>query len=137
MLQFSNFSYRQILEDPPRIPRRLELTTQRFLKRLLTKDPNKRLGSPALGGPAAIRNHTFFIDTDWFNTYLRKTKPPLQSYMNISCELDLTHFDNLPVKNDLESAKLYDDDNDDQMMVDNLVDNQVFKNFSYCDPGFI
>ena len=137
---FSEFGYRQIMEDPPRIPRRLELNTQRFLKRLLTKDPDKRLGSPNLGGHKAIRDHSFFKDIDWFNTYLRKTQPPLFSYItrSIDSELDLAHFDNLPAKDDLESGKLYQDDDDEMDTDDNDVEyNQLFKNFSYCDSDFI
>ena len=137
---FSEFAYRQIMEDPPRIPRRLELNTQRFLKRLLTKDPDKRLGSPNLGGHKAIRDHSFFKDIDWFNTYLRKTQPPLFSYItrSIDSELDLAHFDNLPAKDDLESGKLYQDDDDEMDTDDNDVEyNQLFKNFSYCDSDFI
>ena len=127
------------MEDPPRIPRRLELNTQRFLKRLLTKDPSKRLGSPQLGGHKAIRDHNFFNDTDWFNTYLRKTSPPLFSYItrSIDSELDLAHFDNLPAKDDLESGKLYEDDDETDTDENDLEYNQLFKNFSYCDPDFI
>ena len=112
-----------------RIPKRLEINTQRLLKRLLTKDPYRRLGSPKLGGHMAIRNHPFFKDTDWFDTYLRKVKPPLQSYIanNIKSDNDLTNFDNLP---DAKEEITMTEDNDNEL------ENELFRNFSYCDPDF-
>ena len=72
---------------------------------------------------------SFFKDTDWFDLYLRKVKPPLQTYIlnNIKSDNDLTCFDNLPDAK--EEIQMTEDDN-------NQLENELFRNFSYCDPDF-
>ena len=46
-----------------------------LLKRLLEKNPNKRLGG---GGRDAeeIKEHPYFKDINWKNVYDKKIKPP-------------------------------------------------------------
>ena len=103
-----------------------------FCSKLLTKDPKGRLGHPSLGGPSAIREHDFFTDINWVDLYLKKTEPPLKSFMNIKSDLDLNNFDNLPDQNDKDNAKFMAE-NDNHTEDDS---NGLFKNFSYVDPNF-
>ena len=71
-----------------------------FFSKLLNKNPERRLGHPELGGPLAIREHDFFTDINWVDMYLKKTEPPLKSFMTIKSDLDLINFDNLPDDNE-------------------------------------
>ena len=71
-----------------------------FSSKLLNKNPERRLGHPELGGPLAIREHDFFTDINWVDMYLKKTEPPLKSFMTIKSDLDLINFDNLPDDNE-------------------------------------
>ena len=94
-----------------------------FFSKLLNKNPERRLGHPELGGPLAIREHDFFTDINWVDMYLKKTEPPLKSFMTIKSDLDLINFDNLP---------------DDNEQVRNIFTNlliQVVKKIQIC-PGF-
>ena len=58
------------------------------------------MGHPELGGTLAIREHDFFTDINWVDMYLKKTEPPLKSFMTIKSDLDLINFDNLPDDNE-------------------------------------
>ena len=79
----------------------------------------------------AIRNHPFFDNTDWFNLYLRKTKPPLHEYIanNIKSEIDLTNFDNLPDTEKVEK----DDLTENELRFDDLDENEFGNEFPYCE----
>lgn len=44
---------------------------------LLEKNPEIRLGSPALGGVNSIKNHIWFKGTDWDKVLNKKLKPPI------------------------------------------------------------
>ena len=103
-----------------------------FSSKLLNKDPEKRLGHPELGGPSAIREHEFFTDINWMDLYLKKTTPPLQSFMNIKSDIDLNNFDNLPDHNEQDNAKFMTEN--EGQADDDL--NGLVKNFSYIDPNF-
>ncbi len=47
------------------------------LLQLLTRDPEKRLGSGS-DGAAAIRKHPFFVDLDWTKLEARQVDPPFR-----------------------------------------------------------
>ena len=103
-----------------------------FCSKLLNKDPEKRLGTPDMGGPSAIRDHEFFEDINWVDLYLKKIEPPFKAFMKIKSETDLINFDNLPDHNEQDNANFMAE-RDDQIK-DDL--NGLFKNFSYLDPNF-
>lgn len=48
-----------------------------IIQRLLTSDPEQRLGSQSLGGIQAIKDHPFFEGVDWDNIFT-STAPPLK-----------------------------------------------------------
>merc|ERR1711962_1359679 len=124
--------YNKILHEPICIPARIDLVTRKFLRKLLIKDPEKRLGTPDMGGPSAIRDHEFFEDINWVDLYLKKIEPPFKAFMKIKSETDLINFDNLPDHNEQDNANFMAE-RDDQIK-DDL--NGLFKNFSYLDPNF-
>jgi len=124
--------YNKILNEPICIPARIDLVTRKFLRKLLIKDPEKRLGTPDMGGPSAIRDHEFFEDINWVDLYLKKIEPPFKAFMKIKSETDLINFDNLPDHNEQDNANFMAE-RDDQIK-DDL--NGLFKNFSYLDPNF-
>jgi hypothetical protein len=67
--------------------------TKVFLKKLMQRDPHKRLGHPDQGGTMAIRDHPFFKEISFFDIYLKKIPPPIVPY--IQCSDDLSNFDNI------------------------------------------
>lgn len=126
--------YQQILNDTLSLPPRIDLVSRKFIRKLLNKNPERRLGHPELGGPLAIREHDFFTDINWVDMYLKKTEPPLKSFMTIKSDLDLINFDNLPDDNEQDNAKfMAENDNQTEGQDDS---NGLFKNFSYVDPNF-
>ena len=54
--------------------RNIDSITKDFIRRLLDKDPENRLGHPINGGAYGIRDHQFFEDTNWFETYLKQVR---------------------------------------------------------------
>jgi p70 ribosomal S6 kinase len=62
----------QILNARPKFPSFLSPAALALLKGLLTRDPQKRLGSAATGGSAAVKAHPFFKGIDWTAVEARK-----------------------------------------------------------------
>ena len=135
--------YRHILHSPISLPQRLALpmSTRKFLRNLLTKSSEKRLGHPNLGGSYAIREHVFFEKLCWLDIYLKKVKPPLKLHLTIKSSTDLSHFDNLPLHDDIENGNLmvenYNDENSTNDNDDHAAaSDDLFFNFSYVDDNF-
>ena len=61
---------------------------QDLMKRLLTKEPNKRLGHVAAKG---IKDHPWFEKLNWDALLRRKIKPPFMP--KLSSDIDITNFD--------------------------------------------
>jgi len=110
--------------------RKLDLLTKRFLQKLLTKNPETRLGHSNVGGTRAIREHKFFDydNKQWIDIYLKKVTAPFKHLITVSNETDLTFFDNLPNTDMKEMTKL-------KVEIPNDED-AYFPNFSYTDPDF-
>ncbi len=125
--------YNQIVRGVINIPTRMDLITRQFLRKLLTKDPEKRLGHPIMGGTMAIRDHDFFVDILWLDLYLKKVEPPLKLFINVKSAADLEHFDNLPLHDEAENLTFMTESKD--METTDVLDG-LFKNFSYTDPNF-
>ncbi|OMJ77263.1 hypothetical protein SteCoe_23172 [Stentor coeruleus] len=58
-----------------KIPPRLSDEAKDLLKRLLKRDPNKRLGS--VGDSDEVKQHPFFAGINWIDVYNKKLKPPV------------------------------------------------------------
>ncbi|GFN84747.1 protein kinase c [Plakobranchus ocellatus] len=66
--------HKRIQNDPPRFNKELHApVTHNLVKRLLTKDPKKRLG---YHGSTEVLDHEYFNETDWFKVLNGKSDPP-------------------------------------------------------------
>ena len=111
-----------ILEDEIIYPDSLPPALVALLKRLLVKDPTKRLGYR--GDAMEIRRHPFFRDVDWDAHLQLKVAPPYTPYLTSG--MDVTNFDisftcENPILTPLENT-LSD------------LDQREFENFSYVSP---
>jgi serum/glucocorticoid-regulated kinase 2 len=61
-----------------------------LIKKLLTKDPKKRLGSSS-DGAEKIKNHKYFSDIDWEKVKNKEYEPPFVP--DLKGEIDLKYFD--------------------------------------------
>jgi serum/glucocorticoid-regulated kinase 2 len=61
-----------------------------LIKKLLTKDPKKRLGSGS-DGAEKIKNHKYFSDIDWEKVKNKEYEPPFVP--DLKGEIDLKYFD--------------------------------------------
>jgi hypothetical protein len=52
--------------------------TRALLEGLMQADPNKRLGSEAMGGIEALKAHPYFSDIDWERLARQELSPPFQ-----------------------------------------------------------
>ena len=76
---FHNIEYGEL-----KVPNFVSKEAEELLKRLLERNPNKRLGG---GGrdAAEIKEHPYFKDVDWKKVYEKKIKPPnFVNYMDKS-----------------------------------------------------
>eukprot|EP01013_Petalomonas_cantuscygni_P040754 TRINITY_DN728_c0_g1_i1.p1 TRINITY_DN728_c0_g1~~TRINITY_DN728_c0_g1_i1.p1 ORF type:complete len:607 (-),score=90.06 TRINITY_DN728_c0_g1_i1:39-1859(-) len=69
--------YRNILTNAIRIPPSVSATAADFLRRLLERDPARRLGSPGTKGAAGVKAHAFFRGVDWQAVLERRVPPPV------------------------------------------------------------
>lgn len=65
----------EILNKEIPIPKRLSVEARDFLKQILRKDPNERIGCRA-GGVAEIKEHPFFRSVEWDQLYMKEIPPP-------------------------------------------------------------
>ncbi|XP_031800131.1 ribosomal protein S6 kinase alpha-4 [Sarcophilus harrisii] len=80
---------RRILKCTPPFPSRIGPVAQDLLKRLLEKDPKKRLGSGPQGAQE-VKDHPFFQGLDWVALAARKVPAPFRP--QIRSELDVGNF---------------------------------------------
>ncbi|XP_020823885.1 ribosomal protein S6 kinase alpha-4 isoform X1 [Phascolarctos cinereus] len=80
---------RRILKCTPPFPSRIGPVAQDLLKRLLEKDPKKRLGSGPQGAQE-VKDHPFFQGLDWAALAARKVPAPFRP--QIRSELDVGNF---------------------------------------------
>lgn len=80
---------RRILKSHPPIPDFMSPAVQDFIKRLLVKDPNKRLGGGSEDA-AELKRHAFFKDINWSLLAAKKTPAPFVP--KISGAFDVSNF---------------------------------------------
>ncbi|KAJ1551583.1 hypothetical protein HK405_014238 [Cladochytrium tenue] len=85
-----NLMYRKILRDQLMFPAGFSETAQSLVRRLLDRDPRRRLGA----GPAdaeEIKSHPYFSDVDWDLLVKRQVRPPFKP--TVESEADASNFD--------------------------------------------
>lgn len=126
-----NKLYDMILNKKPKLPPYLSSECNSFLKGLLEKNVNKRLGNNKLkNGISDLKNNIFFKDINWDALYHKQIIPPIQ-FNNIS-EEDHSNFDKIYTEAPIPVLK--DGENDILIHPKNGED---FAGFSYIHPGII
>lgn len=115
---------RRILKSHPPIPDFLSSPVQDFIRKLLVKDPRKRLGG-GLGDATELKSHPFFKDINWKLLSEKKVAAPFVP--KIANELDVSNFADeftsmLPVDPELPSTR---------------VEDGIFKGYSYVSPSIM
>ena len=121
--------HRKILNDKVRLPPYLHSSTHSFIKQMLERNVEKRLGSGKssmfkIRGVQAIKSHPFFKDIDWHALAQRKLTPPVIPV--VENDSDTRNFDEM-----FTSMSLEDDDNDGSARP------RLFSKFSYVDESCI
>ncbi|KAL7827832.1 hypothetical protein AOLI_G00309840 [Acnodon oligacanthus] len=113
--------FQSIRTDDPCYPRWLTRDARDILIKLFVREPERRLGVKG-----NIRQHPFFRDTDWNALEKRQVEPPFRP--TVKSPSDCSNFDKefINEKPRLSSA--------DRTLI-NSVDQTMFKNFSFINPG--
>ena len=101
--------YDAILADEPLYPIHMPRDSVSILQKLLTREPDQRLGS----GPTdaqEIMSQPFFRNINWDDVYHKRLPPPFQP--QITSATDTSNFDSeftsvTPVLTPVQSGKLY------------------------------
>jgi len=115
--------YRRILSQPVRFPPHVSENARDLIKKLLERDPKKRLG---VGGANEIKSHPFFSSIDWEKLVKREITPPF--IPTISGELGINNFDKQFVDEPIPKSIM----EDDRIRVDVEID-ETFPGFSYSE----
>lgn len=78
--------FESIMRKEPEYNSHLSPVAKDFIRKLLSKNPKKRMTNPA-----EIKNHPFFKGIDWNKMECQSLKPPY--IPNLKDESDLAHFD--------------------------------------------
>ncbi len=81
--------YKKILKSPLIFPDGMDPDAKDLLKRLLNRDPNRRLGA---NGADEIKNHKFFNDLIWDSIWNKEYLPPFRP--DVQNANDTSNFDN-------------------------------------------
>ncbi|KAK8790933.1 hypothetical protein WA158_005564 [Blastocystis sp. Blastoise] len=133
--------YQDIMMKKIKYPSFLSHDVISLLKGLLTKDPNKRLGSiipvkNQVGGVQQLKNHPFFKNIDWSKVLDRSIIPPYKpNYILDNHYLDTSNFFKEYTTMDI-STVLNNHENNNNNQEDNKID-ELFKNFSFVSNEFL
>uniref|UniRef100_A0A665VNZ0 Protein kinase C n=1 Tax=Echeneis naucrates TaxID=173247 RepID=A0A665VNZ0_ECHNA len=113
--------FQSIRTDNPIYPRWLTKDSRDILVKLFVREPEERLGMKG-----DIRQHGFFSSTDWIALEQRQVAPPFRP--TLSSPSDCSNFDKefINEKPRLSCA--------DRTLI-NSVDQTMFRNFSFVNPG--
>ncbi|KAA8580364.1 hypothetical protein FQN60_005899 [Etheostoma spectabile] len=113
--------FQSIRTDNPVYPRWLTKDAKDILVKLFVREPEERLGVKG-----NIRQHNFFSSTDWNSVEQRKVAPPFTP--TLTSPSDCSNFDKefINEKPRLSCA--------DRTLI-NSVDQTMFRNFSFVNPG--
>ena len=71
-----------------------------LLHKLLVKDPSYRLGSPRMGGIAALKSHPFFSGINWEALVRKEIEPPIKP--EVKDAGDYGNIDNIFLKEEVQ-----------------------------------
>lgn len=94
---------------------------------LLEKNPEIRLGSPALGGVNSIKNHIWFKGTDWDKVLNKKLKPPINP--KVKSVQDTKNIDKGFLQESIRNTPEKDSHLDSTDIT--FLNSMKFKNFTY------
>ena len=131
--------YDAILADEPLYPIHMPRDSVSILQKLLTREPEMRLGS----GPTdaqEIMSHAFFRNINWDDIYHKRVQPPFTP--QITSPTDTSNFDTeftsvTPVLTPVQSGMLirasvkYEDDLANNISVLSQAMQEEFRGFSY------
>ncbi|KAF8319044.1 kinase-like protein [Clavulina sp. PMI_390] len=115
-----------ILEDDPLYPVTMPRDAVSILQKLLTRDPNRRLGS-GQNDAEDIKAHPFFKDTNFDDVFHKRIPPPY--YPQISNSTDVSNFDSEFTREQPTLTPVHG-----QL---SLADQNQFVGFSWVRPYFI
>ena len=131
--------HEKILNRKPVFPTYLTGTAVAFLKHLLQRNPEQRLGSQQstmfeVKGVAALKNHQFFHGTNWQKVINKEREAP--HVPKVNDDLDTSHFDESFTRSsvlDSPRASFSAIDEDGKRSSPS----KLFRGFSWQDPLFI
>ena len=97
-----------ILHDEPLYPMDMPRVTASFIQKLLTREPELRLGS----GPTdaeEVMKHEYFAGTDWDGLYHKRVSAPfvpIISNKTYTCNFDPEYTSRAPVLTPVQSGKM-------------------------------
>jgi len=99
--------YDSILADEPLYPIHMPKDAVSLLQNLLTRDPERRLGSGP-SGAQDVKKHEYFSNIEWDDLYLKRVSPPF--IPTVKGRTDTSNFDSEftsvePVLTPLQSGK--------------------------------
>lgn len=116
----------QIISTKVKFPKFLSSNAQSLLKALLTRDPEKRLGSGP-DGSEAIRKHPFFKSIDWVKLDERQIESKFKP--GVKCCLSVENFDKIWTEQPPEDSPCGTPSSPGPEM--------LFPGFSYIEPSFL
>lgn len=124
-----NLMYQKILNGELRFPSFISAEAQSLLEGLLTRDPEKRLGS-AQEGSNEVKRHPFFKDIDWAKLEKKEIeapfKPKVKDVMDVS-QIDTVFTGERPQDSLVENSL------SETMMRENNFDNFTFNAESHME----
>lgn len=115
---------RRIMKSHPPIPNHMSLEVQDFIRRLLIKDPKRRLGG-GIEDAYELKRHAFFKNLNWDHLARKKTRAPF--IPKINGELDVSNFaDEFTSMEPTDSPPILPPNDD-----------KIFKGYSYVAPSVI
>lgn len=117
-----------IIYRSPKIKRGLPETAVSFIKKLLIKDQNKRLGGQG-GGAKEVKAHVFLQDMDWELLARKRYPPPIKPTIlhgSVPVTMDTSNFDTT-----FTDATLEDFGSDESITSSDI---GYLNNFSYSAP---
>ena len=91
-------------------PRDMSKVVVDLIRRLLLYNPEKRLGSPEMGGASSVKKHKWFKLTKWDKIEAREADPPIK--VELDGPEDLRNFRLLPMALNDDWEQVEDEDFD-------------------------
>jgi serine/threonine protein kinase len=124
-----NLMYQKILNGELRFPSFISAEAQSLLEGLLTRDPEKRLGSGS-EGTNEVKRHSFFKDIDWSKLEKKEIEAPFKP--KVKDVLDVSQIDTV-FTGERPQDSLVENSLSETMMRENNFDNFTFNAESHME----